>query len=156
MGVYNSKVLELTTQIENVDKDISDVNNNNNQVFILGDARKVSRICGSEIGLKVVYNKTQDKVEDFSIDPKACALGQASAAILSRNLVGANSNDIHSARDGLRKMLKEDGKPPEGRFWELRYLEEVADYPPRHASVMLAWEAACEILDKINNDRIKN
>ena len=143
MSVYNSKVIELATQIENIDK-ILEINDN-----LFGEAKKTSRVCGSTIGLKISYNNKYNVVMDFSIDPKACALGQASAAILSRNLVGATPQEIFKARDDLRAMLKEGGKPPEGRFWELRYLEAVADYPPRHASVMLAWEAACAIFDEM-------
>ena len=45
-------------------------------------------------------------------------------------------------------MLKEGGPPPEGRFWELRHLEPVADYPPRHASTLLAFEAAVAAIDE--------
>jgi NifU-like protein involved in Fe-S cluster formation len=143
MSVYNSKVIELATQIENVNK-LLNVKDN-----FLGTSVKTSRICGSKIELSIVYDKKENIITDFSIDPKACALGQASAAILSRNLIGATSQDVIKARDALKKMLKENGKPPEGRFWELRYLEAVADYPPRHASVMLAWEAACAIFDEM-------
>lgn len=143
MSVYNSKVIELATQIENVHKYLN-VNTKNS-----GSAVKTSRICGSTIGLTIVFDKQKNIVSDFSIDPKACALGQASAAILSRNLIGATPQDVTFARDGLKMMLKENAKPPEGRFWELRYLEAVADYPPRHASVMLAWDAACAIFDEM-------
>ena len=38
-------------------------------------------------------------------------------------------------------MLKENGAPPGGRFWELRHLEGVRAYPQRHVSTLLAWEA---------------
>ena len=41
-------------------------------------------------------------------------------------------------------MLKHGGPPPEGRFAELSVLEQVKDYPARHASTMLAFEAAAE------------
>ncbi|HUO11904.1 MAG TPA: iron-sulfur cluster assembly scaffold protein, partial [Caulobacteraceae bacterium] len=41
-------------------------------------------------------------------------------------------------------MLKEGGPPPEGRFADLAMLAPVKDYPPRHASTMLAFEATVD------------
>jgi NifU-like protein involved in Fe-S cluster formation len=45
-------------------------------------------------------------------------------------------------------MLKEGARPPGGRFWELRHLEGVRAYPPRHVSTMLAFDAAVEALEQ--------
>jgi NifU-like protein involved in Fe-S cluster formation len=44
-------------------------------------------------------------------------------------------------------MLRSGGPPPEGRFWELRHLEAVRDYPPRHASTLLVFEAAVAAIE---------
>jgi NifU-like protein involved in Fe-S cluster formation len=44
-------------------------------------------------------------------------------------------------------MLKEGAEPPLGDFWELRHLAPVRDYPPRHASTLLAFEAAVEAVE---------
>jgi NifU-like protein involved in Fe-S cluster formation len=73
---------------------------------------------------------------------EACALGQAAASVFAANAVGATVAEIAAARDALRAMLRENGPPPTGRFWELRHLEGVRDYPQRHVSTMLAFEAA--------------
>jgi len=75
---------------------------------------------------------------------RACALGQASAAVLGAHVIGASLEEIEMARNALRDMLKADGPPPEGRFAELAVLEAVKDYPARHASTLLAFEAAVE------------
>ena len=45
-------------------------------------------------------------------------------------------------------MLKDGAEPPGGVFWELRHLAPVKDYPPRHASTMLAFDAAVEAMRK--------
>jgi NifU-like protein involved in Fe-S cluster formation len=82
------------------------------------------------------------------IEPKACALGQASASILMRHIVGATPEEIRTARDAFKAMLKGEGPAPSGRFWELRYLEAVKDYPPRHTSVLLAFDAAVEASER--------
>jgi NifU-like protein involved in Fe-S cluster formation len=105
-------------------------------------AEKVSKLCGSKI---VVDVKVKDGVVvDFAQDVKACALGQAAAAVLGEHVIGASLSEIEVARDGLRAMLKADGPPPAGRFSELSVLAPVKDYPARHASTMLAFEAAAE------------
>jgi len=83
-------------------------------------------------------------VADFAQDVKACALGQAAAAVLGAKVIGADIGEIEMARDAFRAMLKTGGPPPEGRFSDLSMLEPVKDYPARHASAMLAFEATAE------------
>ena len=73
---------------------------------------------------------------------KACALGQAAAAVLGASVVGASVAEIEMARDAFHAMLKEGASAPEGRFSDLSMLAPVKDYPARHASAMLAFEAA--------------
>ena len=143
MSVYSSKILELSTNIKNIGHDIDRSDPN------YSTSHKVSKICGSEITIEIIYNREKQIVEDFSINPKACALGQASAAILSHSIIGASANEIFKARDDLKKILKENGQLPDGRFWEMRYLEPISEYPSRHASTMLAWDAACAALEGI-------
>ena len=105
-------------------------------------SEKVSRLCGSKVTVDLTLD--QDRVVDFAQDVKACALGQASAAVLGENVMGARVDEIETARDQLRAMLKGGGPAPEGRFVDLRALEPVKDYPARHASTLLAFEAAAE------------
>jgi NifU-like protein involved in Fe-S cluster formation len=105
-------------------------------------SEKISKLCGSRILVDV---KVKDgRVVDFAQEVKACALGQAAAAVLGEQVVGAHLDEIEMARDALRAMLKANGPAPEGRFSELAVLEAVKDYPARHASTMLAFEAAAE------------
>jgi NifU-like protein involved in Fe-S cluster formation len=68
--------------------------------------------------------------------------------VLAMHALGATPKEIRDARDALRAMLKGEGPPPAGRFWELRHLEGVRDYPARHASTMLAFDAAVDALDQ--------
>jgi NifU-like protein involved in Fe-S cluster formation len=133
--LYSGRVLELAADIPHV----------GTLGAPQGRAMKVSRLCGSQVQVDVVMS--QGLVSEFAIDPKACALGQASASVLSRNIIGASKDEVEKARDALKAMLKEGGPPPAGRFWELRYLQGVADYPPRHTSVLLAFEAALSAID---------
>ncbi len=110
-------------------------------------SEKVAKLCGSKITVDVVVGQ-DGKVVDFAQDVSACALGQAAAAILGQNVVGADLSEIELARDSLAAMLKANGSPPAGRFAELAVLEPVKDYPARHASNASSVEATVEAVRK--------
>jgi NifU-like protein involved in Fe-S cluster formation len=80
---------------------------------------------------------------------KACALGQASSAIMAEHVVGATADELRAVRETMLKMLKENGAPPEGRFSDLKYLEPVRDYKARHASTMLTFDAVVDAIGQI-------
>lgn len=134
--LYHPRIMELAAGIPNVGRlDAPD-----------GAATKVSRICGSVVTVEL--NVRDGVVSKIAVHPKACALGQAATGVLAMHAIGATPDEIRAAREALRAMLKGEGPPPTGRFWELRHLEGVREYPPRHASTMLAFDAAVEALDQ--------
>ena len=130
--LYSAKILKLVAEIPHAGR------------LAVPDAssEKVAKLCGSRIIVDVTVK--DGKVADFAQEVRACALGQASAAVLGAHVIGADLNEIEMARNALRDMLKANGPPPEGRFAELAVLEAVKDYPARHASTLLAFEAAVE------------
>jgi NifU-like protein involved in Fe-S cluster formation len=136
--LYHPRILELAADIPHVGRlDAPD-----------GASTKVSRVCGSVVTVEL---KLKDGViSAIAVHPKACALGQATTGVLAMNAIGATPQEIRAARDGLRAMLKDAAAPPAGRFWELRHLEGVRDYPARHASTMLAFDAAVDALEQAN------
>ena len=107
-----------------------------------GSAEKVAKLCGSRVVVDVALEG--DRVVDFAQEVKACALGQAAAAVLGAKIIGASVPEIEMARDAFRAMLKTGGPAPTGRFSDLSMLEPVKNYPPRHASTLLAFEATAE------------
>ena len=109
-------------------------------------AERTSRLCGSRVTVDVVMQG--GKVADFAQDVRACALGQAAAAVLGAHVVGASAEELAAARDGLRAMLKDGGPPPRGRFADLAVLAQVREFPARHASTMLAFEAVNAAVDE--------
>ncbi|MBY0567610.1 MAG: iron-sulfur cluster assembly scaffold protein [Hyphomonadaceae bacterium] len=134
--LYHPRILELAADMPHVGRlDAPD-----------GAATKVSRVCGSVVTVELKL--ADGKVSDIAVHPKACALGQAATGVLAMHAIGATPAEIRAAREGLRGMLKDGASPPSGRFWELRHLEGVKDYPARHASTMLAFDAAVEALDQ--------
>lgn len=108
-----------------------------------GTGERVAKLCGSRAVVDVVLD-AEGRVAAFAQDVKACALGQAAAGVLGESVIGASLQDIEQARDALRDMLKAGGGGPAGRFEGLRVLRQVADYPARHASTMVALEAALD------------
>lgn len=136
--LYHNRILELAANIPHIGR-LDDAG---------GSVTKVSRICGSTVNVDISLNEAGTHVEAIAVDPKACALGQAAVAVLSEHAIGAAIEEIIAARDEMVAMLKDDGAPPEGRFWELRYLQPVADYPPRHTSTLLAFEAAVAAIEE--------
>jgi NifU-like protein involved in Fe-S cluster formation len=106
-------------------------------------SEKVAKLCGSRIIVDLTLDDSLH-VSDFAQEVKACALGQAAAAVLGEHIIGASVDEIESARDALRAMLKTGGPAPQGRFADLAMLEPVKDYAPRHASTLLAFEAALD------------
>ena len=107
---------------------------------------KVSKLCGSRVLVDVAVQG--DVVTDFAQEVKACALGQASAAVLGAHVIGASLAELETARGQLKAMLKTGAAAPDGRFAELGVLAPVKDYPARHASTMLAFEAVTEAVRK--------
>ena len=103
-------------------------------------AERTAKLCGSRVSVEVTV--VDGAVTDFAQEVQACALGQAAAAVLGDAVVGARVEEVEAARDALRAMLKEGAAPPDGRFATLAALAPVRDYPARHASTMLAFEAA--------------
>jgi NifU-like protein involved in Fe-S cluster formation len=88
-------------------------------------------------------------VSDFAHDVKACALGQASSSIMARHVIGAKPNELRDLRETVRKMLKENGAAPSGKWADIAVLEPVRDYKARHASTLLTFDAVVAALDKI-------
>lgn len=110
-----------------------------------------SKLCGSTVTIDL---KMQDGVvTDFAHVVKACALGQASSSIMASHVVGATADELRETHRTMRKMLKENGSPPEGRFDDLKYLEPVRDYRARHASTMLTFDAVVDAIGQIEKKR---
>ena len=132
--IYNTDILSLSATLENAELEDAD-----------GTARKVSKLCGSwlEVDLRV----KDGVVTEAALRVQACALGQASAAILKESIIGASLSDLTAARDALYALLKDGGPPPKGRFEKLALLSGVAAYPARHTSTCLAFDAAVAAME---------
>ncbi len=136
MKLYSGRILELasaiphTVRLETADATI----------------KRRSPLCGSTVTVDV-------RVEDGRIaalgqEVKACALGQAAAALAGAHAIGRTRAEIEAARDALHAMLTENGPPPGAPYEGFEVLEPARDFKNRHASIMLALEATAEAMER--------
>jgi NifU-like protein involved in Fe-S cluster formation len=135
--VYNRKILELAANIPHIGR----------LPAPQASASAHSRLCGSSVAIDLCL--ADGHVSDFAQDVKACALGQAACSAMGRNIIGASAAELREIRDSMRKMLKEQGPPPQGRFADAGVLEAARDYKARHASILLVFDAVVEALGRI-------
>src|SRR5690242_20879605 len=139
--VYNKRIIELAGTIPRIGR-LQDPG---------ASATAHSRLCGSTVTVDLKMDG--DTVTDFAHEVKACALGQASSSIMARNVIGAKADELRNLRETVRKMLKENGEPPSGRWADIAVLEPVRDYKARHASTMLTFDAVVSAIDQIERAR---
>lgn len=136
MQLYSRRILALTAAIPHQGRLPSPD----------GIAMRRSPHCGSSITVDLVLDG--GRITEFAQQVRACALGQASAAVLGGAVIGRTRAEIVLARDQLLAMLKQNGPAPQQPFAELEALLPARDFQNRHASIMLAWEATLEAMDQ--------
>lgn len=107
-----------------------------------------SKLCGSTIAVELQMDG--DRVVDYGQTVKACLLGQASASIVAAHIVGSPEAEIRRIAAEMRRMLKENGPPPGGKWADLAVLEPVRDVKGRHASTLLVFEAILRAFDSLH------
>ena len=110
-------------------------------------ARKVSRVCGSVIEVDIALR--DGVIVGYGQEVSACALGQTSAAIVAREIIGTRAEDFLALAVTMREMLKAEGAAPRGKWSDLGYLEAVREFPARHASTLLVFDAVCAAIEKV-------
>lgn len=135
--IYNARILALAADIPRLGRLPSPQ----------ASAAKHSKLCGSTVTVDLVTEG--GTVTDFAHDVKACALGQAASSLMARHVVGTSAEELRSLRDTVRRMLKEGGPVPEGKFADFAVLEPVRDFKARHASTLLTFDAVVDALDQI-------
>ena len=135
--VYNRRILELAGNIPRIGR------------LAAPDASATahSKLCGSTV--TVDLKMEGPVVTDFAHDVKACALGQASSSIMASHVVGSTASELRELRETVRRMLKENGTPPQGKWVDIALLEPVRDYKARHASTLLTFDAVVDAVTQI-------
>jgi NifU-like protein involved in Fe-S cluster formation len=140
--IYNKRIIELAGNIPRLGR-LADPD---------ASATAHSKLCGSTV--KVDLRMDGDVVTDFAHDVKACALGQASSSIMASHVIGSSAEELRTLREGVRKMLKENGAPPaDGKWADIAVLEPVRNYKARHASTLLTFDAVVDAIGQIEAKR---
>jgi NifU-like protein involved in Fe-S cluster formation len=105
-------------------------------------AEKSSAVCGSRVAVDVALDG-EGRVTELGQEVKACALGQASASLMGAHAVGRTGAEIEAARDGLAAFLAGRSERP-GDWPGLEIFSEARRVPARHASILLAFDAAAD------------
>ena len=134
--LYSSRILALASDIPHLGR----LDNPDATV------RRRSPLCGSSVTVDVIVE--DGRVKEFAQDVKACALGQAAAAVTGNAAIGATVEDLRDARDALRAMLKGNGPVPQAPFDGYEVLSPAVAYKNRHASILLSIEALTEAAEK--------
>ena len=107
----------------------------------------IQKLCGSTVSVDL--NVSDGTITEFGQSVKACLLGQASASVVGREIVGTTIEEFRKVSAAMTAMLKENGQPPAGRWADLAALQPVRDYKARHTSTLLAFEAVERALGEI-------
>lgn len=105
----------------------------------LGSAEVRSPLCGSRIQADIVVD-ADGQLKALALRANACALGQASSAILQDNAIGLPITELAILRDAVAAALKRESEMP--ALWpDLALLAAACDYPSRHAAILLPYDA---------------
>lgn len=136
-ALYNKRILQLAGHIDRIGKlEKPDA-----------EAVAVSRLCGSKVSVQLCLR--DGVVSDFAHEVEACALGQASASVMAREIIGASPDELRAIGAQMRAMLKQNGAAPSGKWRDLEVLEPVRDFKNRHASTLLTFDAVEDCLSQL-------
>lgn len=104
-----------------------------------GSAEQRSQTCGSVVAADVIIADDGVLLE-LGLMISACALGQASAAILGAEAIGRTASDIIHARSNLAAFF--DGKAEFPGIWQdMDKLVVAKDHQGRHGAILLPYDA---------------
>lgn len=131
-ALYNSTILRLATAIPYQQR-LADAQ---------ASAERRSPICGSRIIVDVRLD-SEGRIAELGQEVRACALGQASAALMGEHAVGRSLAELDSARDALTEFLAGRREDP-GDWPGLEIFAPARPHSARHPSIRLAFEAVAE------------
>ena len=130
--LYNTEILRLAASIPYQER-LADP---------MASIEKRSPTCGSRVTVDVEMD-ADDRVSAIGMLVRACALGQASSALMGAHAIGRTAEELATTRDELAAWLAgERGDAPE---WPgLALFTPALAHRGRHPSIRLAFEAVAE------------
>mgnify|MGYP000864626979 CR=1 FL=1 len=128
-ALYNSTILRLATSIPHQQR----------LAAPQATAERRSPICGSRVTVDVMLDDA-GRVAAIGQEVRACALGQASAALMGEHAIGRTLPELEAARDALAAFLAGTRDDP-GDWPGLEIFAPARPHSARHPSIRLAFEA---------------
>lgn len=128
--LYNMEILRLAASVP-LDQRLGDP---------MGSSEKRSPVCGSRVTVDI--DMSEGRVTAIGMVVRACALGQASSALMHAHAIGRSAAELAVARDDLTAWLAGEGPAPDWPGLDL--FERALPHRGRHASIRLAFEAAAD------------
>ena len=141
--IYSRRILELAANIPHLGR-LPEAD---------ASATAHSKLCGSTVTVDLKLDG--NVVTAFAHDVKACALGQASSAIMGQHVIGSTIDELRDVREAASRILKANGAVPAGKWEDLKVLETLRDYKARHASILLTFDAVVDALNQIEARRAR-
>ncbi len=134
-ALYNRDILRLAASIPNHDRLEAPT----------GSATRRSPVCGSEVTVDIRLDE-EGRIAALGQEVRACALGQASAALMGAHAIGRTPDEIAATRDRLQAFLA--GKVDDPGDWPgLDVFRHARPFAARHPSILLAFAAAADAAD---------
>jgi NifU-like protein involved in Fe-S cluster formation len=130
--LYNATILRLASSIPHHAR-LADAQ---------ATAERRSPVCGSRVTVDVRLDEA-GRVAAIGQEVRACALGQASSALMGEHVVGRTAEELAAARDALAGFLAGQRDDP-GDWPGLEIFGPARPHAARHASIRLAFEAVAE------------
>ena len=129
--LYNQEILRLAASIPYQER----------LAQPMGSSERRSPICGSRVTVDLNVD-AGGRVTELGLLVRACALGQASSALMAGHAIGRSIEELAAARDALTAWLAGEGAMPDWPGVEV--LTPALPHSARHPSIRLAFEAAAE------------
>jgi len=140
--LYNQTILRLATSIPHQSR----LPNPH------GTSERRSPVCGSRVTVDVVLGP-DGRIAELGQEVRACALGQASAALMGQHAIGRDVAELAAARDALTQFLA-GGRDDPGDWPGLDIFLPARPHAARHASIRLAFEAVTEAAERAAGERV--
>jgi NifU-like protein involved in Fe-S cluster formation len=134
-ALYNSAILRLATNIPHQTR------LDHPQATVA----KRSPVCGSRVTVDIMI--ADGRIAEIGQEVRACALGQASAALMAEHVIGRTPLELAEARDALTAFLAGQRSDP-GTWPGLAIFAPAIPHSARHASIRLAFEAVAEAAEQ--------
>ena len=127
------KILEIASNTEN----------NKNIKNYTHAAKSKNPLCGDEIEIKLVMKN--EKLVDFGYQGKSCVYCQATASLLSKNLINSKKNKIDELCDYAKSFFNKDQESVEKKWSFLSRLFDKKNIP-RKECILLPFKTLNKII----------